>query len=107
MEAERPLLPLNNLLASQLIGQRRFFGGNLQRSVRKYDKKYSFGGNSLREPVAPTTVASALDVPEVPVAAGREVAQPPAGESVTTTYDREGFTAVIKGQFADHWRKIN
>ena len=31
----------------------------------------------------------------------------PPGESVTTTYDRNGFTAVIKGQFVDHWRKIN
>ena len=30
----------------------------------------------------------------------------PPGESVTTTYDRQGFTAVIKGQFTDHWRKI-
>ncbi len=31
----------------------------------------------------------------------------PPGESVITTYDRNGFTAVIKGQFTDHWRKIN
>jgi hypothetical protein len=31
----------------------------------------------------------------------------PPGEAVTTTYDRHGFTAVIKGQFTDHWRKIN
>jgi hypothetical protein len=31
----------------------------------------------------------------------------PPGESVTTTYDRRGFTAVIKGQFTDHWRRIN
>lgn len=31
----------------------------------------------------------------------------PPGESVVTTYDRNGFTAVIKGQFTDHWRKIN
>ncbi len=30
----------------------------------------------------------------------------PPGESVTTIYDRNGFTAVIKGQFTDHWRKI-
>lgn len=29
------------------------------------------------------------------------------GESVITTYDRNGFTAVIKGQFTEHWRKIN
>jgi hypothetical protein len=28
------------------------------------------------------------------------------GESVVTTYDRNGFAAVIKGQFIDHWRKI-
>lgn len=31
----------------------------------------------------------------------------PPGESVVTTYDRNGFTAVINGQFTDHWRKIN
>jgi hypothetical protein len=31
----------------------------------------------------------------------------PPGESVTTTYDRSGLAAVIKGQFTDHWRKIN
>ena len=31
----------------------------------------------------------------------------PPGESVITTYDRKGFTAVIQGQFTDHWRKIN
>jgi hypothetical protein len=30
----------------------------------------------------------------------------PPGESVTTIYDRNGFTAIIKGQFTDHWRKI-
>jgi hypothetical protein len=30
----------------------------------------------------------------------------PPGESVTTIYGRYGFTAVIKGQFTDHWRKI-
>ena len=30
----------------------------------------------------------------------------PPGESVVTTYDRHGFTAVIKGQFTDRWRKI-
>ena len=30
----------------------------------------------------------------------------PPGESVTTTYDRRGFTAIIAGQFTDHWRKI-
>jgi hypothetical protein len=31
----------------------------------------------------------------------------PPGESVVTTYDRDGFTAVITGQFTDHWRKID
>ena len=36
---------------------------------------------------------------------GRVVFAPP-GESVVTTYDPHGFTAVIKGQFTDHWRKI-
>lgn len=30
----------------------------------------------------------------------------PPGESVTTTYYRRGFTAIIAGQFTDHWRKI-
>lgn len=37
---------------------------------------------------------------------GKLVFAPP-GESVITTYDRNGFTAVIKGQFTDHWRKID
>jgi hypothetical protein len=39
-------------------------------------------------------------------AAGEKVIFSPPGESVVTTYDRNGFTAVIKGQFTDHWRKI-
>jgi len=39
--------------------------------------------------------------------AGDKLIFAPPGESVTTTYDRHGFTAAIKGQFADHWRKIN
>jgi len=39
--------------------------------------------------------------------AGDKLIFAPPGESVTTTYDRHGFTAVIKGQFTDHWRKIN
>jgi hypothetical protein len=39
--------------------------------------------------------------------AGDSLIFAPPGESVTTTYDRNGFTAVIKGQFTDHWRKIN
>ena len=38
--------------------------------------------------------------------AGEKLIFAPPGESVTTTYDRNGFTAVIKGQFTDHWRKI-
>ena len=37
---------------------------------------------------------------------GDKIIFSPPGESVTTTYDRNGFTAVIKGQFTDHWRKI-
>ena len=37
---------------------------------------------------------------------GDKVIFAPPGESVTTTYDRHGFTAVIEGQFTDHWRKI-
>ena len=39
--------------------------------------------------------------------AGDSLVFAPPGESVITTYDRNGFTAVIKGQFTDHWRKIN
>jgi len=39
--------------------------------------------------------------------AGDKLIFAPPGESVTTTYDRHGFTAVIKGQFTDHWRKLN
>ena len=39
--------------------------------------------------------------------AGDRLIFAPPGESVTTTYDRNGFTAVIKDQFTDHWRKIN
>lgn len=39
--------------------------------------------------------------------AGDKVIFAPPGESVITTYDRNGFTAVIKGQFTDHWRKVN
>ena len=39
--------------------------------------------------------------------AGDKLIFTPPGESVTTTYDRNGFSAVIKDQFTDHWRKIN
>jgi hypothetical protein len=39
--------------------------------------------------------------------AGDKLSFAPPGEAVITTYDRNGFTAVIKGQFTDHWRKIN
>lgn len=39
--------------------------------------------------------------------AGDNIIFAPPGESVITTYDRNGFTAVIKGQFTDHWRKVN
>ena len=39
--------------------------------------------------------------------AGDKVIFSPPGESVVTTYDRNGFTAVIKGQFTDHWRRID
>jgi hypothetical protein len=38
--------------------------------------------------------------------AGGKLIYAPPGESVITTYGRNGFTAVIKGQFTDHWRKI-
>jgi hypothetical protein len=36
---------------------------------------------------------------------GKAVFAPP-GESVTTIYERNGFTAVIAGEFTDHWRRI-
>jgi len=39
--------------------------------------------------------------------AGGQLIFAPPGESVVTTWDRSGFTAVIKGQFTDHWRKVN
>jgi hypothetical protein len=39
-------------------------------------------------------------------AEGDKLVFSPPGESVTTIYDRDGFTAVIKGEFTDHWRKI-
>jgi len=38
--------------------------------------------------------------------AGDRLIFAPPGESVTTTYDRHGFTAVINGQFTDRWRKL-
>jgi hypothetical protein len=38
--------------------------------------------------------------------AGDRLIFAPPGESVVTTYYKTGFTAVIKGQFTDHWRKI-
>jgi hypothetical protein len=37
---------------------------------------------------------------------GGHVVFAPPGESVVTTWNRRGFTAAIKGQFTDHWRKI-
>jgi len=42
----------------------------------------------------------------IKVGGGRVVFAPP-GESVVTTWDRHGFTAVIKDQFTDRWRKID
>ena len=39
--------------------------------------------------------------------AGDRVVFAPPGESVVTTYDRNGFTAVIEGQFTDHWRRLD
>lgn len=39
--------------------------------------------------------------------AGNTLVFAPPGESVTTTYDRDGFTAVIKGRFTDHWRRLH
>ena len=41
----------------------------------------------------------------ITVAQDKVVFAPP-GESVTTTYDRGGFTAIIAGQFTDRWRKV-
>ncbi len=65
------------------------------------------------------TIRNNLDAPGVtneapPVAShctpvkledGKAIFAPP-GESVTTTYERQGFIAIIKGEFTDHWRKI-
>ena len=39
--------------------------------------------------------------------AGDKLIFAPPGESVTTTWDRNGFTAIIQGQFTDRWRKIS
>ncbi len=39
--------------------------------------------------------------------AGDKLIFAPPGESVMTTYDRNGFTAVIMGKFTDHWLKIH
>ena len=36
---------------------------------------------------------------------GRIVFAPP-GEGVESSFDEDGFTAVIAGQFVDHWRKV-
>ena len=36
---------------------------------------------------------------------GRIVFTPP-GEGVESSFDKEGFTALIPGQFVDHWRKV-
>jgi len=65
------------------------------------------------------TIRNNLDAPGVtneapPVAshctpvklAGDKAVFAPPGESVTTTYERNGFTAIIKGEFTDHWRRI-
>lgn len=36
---------------------------------------------------------------------GRLVFAPP-GEGVESRFDKDGFTAIIPGQFVDHWRKV-
>jgi hypothetical protein len=36
---------------------------------------------------------------------GRIVFAPP-GEGVESRFDKDGFTAIIPGQFVDHWRKV-
>src|SRR2546430_6186465 len=38
--------------------------------------------------------------------AGDRLIFAPPSESVIATCDRNGFTAVIRGKFTDHWRKI-
>ena len=38
--------------------------------------------------------------------AGDKLIFAPPGESVRTTFGRKGFTAMIPGQFTDHWQKI-
>jgi len=57
------------------------------------------------------TARNNLDAPGItneapPVSSHCTPIKAPPGESVTTTYDRNGFSAVIKGRFTDHWRKI-
>ena len=54
-----------------------------------------------------TNIAPPVSEPCTPIKIikGTVVFAPP-GESVSTTYTREGFTATIKGQFTDHWKKI-
>ena len=37
---------------------------------------------------------------------GRIIFAPP-GEGVVTSFDENGFTALIAGQFVDHWQKIH
>jgi hypothetical protein len=55
-----------------------------------------------------TNEAPPVSSPCTPITkAGDKLIFAPPGESVTTTYDRNGFTAVIKGQFTDRWRKVN
>jgi hypothetical protein len=36
---------------------------------------------------------------------GRIVVEP-AGEGVLESFDKDGFTATVAGQFADHWKKV-
>lgn len=36
----------------------------------------------------------------------RRIVFAPPGEGVESSFDKDGFTATIPGQFVDHWRKV-
>jgi hypothetical protein len=102
--------------------------GSLNLFLRKPDRTWSSESSIMRYTLNETrycewilnTTRKDLDAPgvtnEAPKVAdhcsavrirdGRVVFAPP-GESVTTTFDRHGFTAVIKGEFTDRWRKLD
>jgi len=101
--------------------------GNLNLFIRNPDGKQASESSILRYTLSDTqycewiefTTRKDLDAPGVTNVAPpvtdhctpiRTIADTvvfaPPGESVSTTWDRRGFTAVIPGQFTDHWRKI-